>query len=307
MTVQSAITAAIPPGSTLETLTSHPALFKVAEYHDDVLVLLLGHQQSRRRILWQVLEELGPWLAARDWTELGAGYGVPTNPESLNGFLDGETSRSAGTYVAAILVKAGLAETDRGRPLRIRWLAAPGGARAARSGADAWAQTQAICREAMATGRTIATIDRGVANRIVTVRSNAIVRASDEARTPDGLGAPVTRTMVERIWRDLTESGHASRIPGTLFFAYALVAEIPGVAVDNDQHGLHVADWDLAMTPYQGVSDIGATTSHMRYWTLAALPSRYRVVDAVRNLDEDWWLTGGWSRRPGWARLGRRH
>lgn len=30
-----------------------------------------------------------------------------------------------------------------------------------------------------------------------------------------------------------------------------------------------------------------------RYWTLASHPSRFRVVDSVRNLDEDWWLTGG--------------
>ncbi|MGH3272656.1 MAG: hypothetical protein ACRDN1_26840 [Trebonia sp.] len=28
-------------------------------------------------------------------------------------------------------------------------------------------------------------------------------------------------------------------------------------------------------------------------WTLAAHPARYRLVDAVRDLDEDWWLTGG--------------
>ena len=50
---------------------------------------------------------------------------------------------------------------------------------------------QAICREAMATGRTIATIDRGIANRILDVRPNAVVRASDEARTTDGQGAAV--------------------------------------------------------------------------------------------------------------------
>ena len=250
MTVQSAITTAIPPGATLETLTRREP-FVVAGYRDDAMVLLLGPQRSRTPIPWQVWEELGAWLAARGWTELGAGRGQPTSPESLNGFLDARISRSAGSYVAAILVEAGLAEADGGRPLRIRWLAAPGRTRAARSAADAWTQIQAICREAMATGRTIATIDRGVANRILDVRPNAIVRASDEARTPDGQGAPVTRLMVERVWHDLASGGHASHIPGMLYFAYALVAEIPGVAVDNDRHGLHIADWDLAMTPYQ--------------------------------------------------------
>ena len=29
------------------------------------------------------------------------------------------------------------------------------------------------------------------------------------------------------------------------------------------------------------------------YWTLGAHPARYRIVDAARNLDEDWWTTGG--------------
>lgn len=120
-----------------------------------------------------------------------------------------------------------------------------------RSGADAWVQIQAICRDAMSTGRTIATIDRRIANRILEVRPNVIVRASDEARTHDGQGAPVTQPMVERIWRDLADSGHVRSVRGgVLRFTYALVAEIPGVGVDSDGHGLHITDWDLAMTPY---------------------------------------------------------
>jgi hypothetical protein len=44
------------------------------------------------------------------------------------------------------------------------------------------------------------------------------------------------------------------------------------------------------MTAYQEGS--GARASQRRYWTLAANPARYRVVDAVRDLHEDWWLTG---------------
>jgi hypothetical protein len=44
--------------------------------------------------------------------------------------------------------------------------------------------------------------------------------------------------------------------------------------------------------PYQEGGGVGAATSHRRYWTLAAHPARYRVVDAVRELEEDWWLTG---------------
>jgi hypothetical protein len=47
------------------------------------------------------------------------------------------------------------------------------------------------------------------------------------------------------------------------------------------------------MTPDREGSGVAATTSHIRYWTLAAHPARYRVVDAVRDLEEDWWLTGG--------------
>ena len=41
------------------------------------------------------------------------------------------------------------------------------------------------------------------------------------------------------------------------------------------------------------MASVGATTPHRRYWTLAAHPARYRVVDAIRDLDEDWWTTGG--------------
>jgi hypothetical protein len=131
-----------------------------------------------------------------------------------------------------------------------------------------------------------------VANRILAVRPSAIVRASDESRTPVGRGAPVTRSMVDNIWNDLTDSGHASRIRGVLYFAYALVAEIPGVEADTDGRGLHIADWDLAMTPYQEGSGVGATGPRRRYWTLAAHPARYRVVDAVRDLEDDWWSIG---------------
>jgi hypothetical protein len=47
------------------------------------------------------------------------------------------------------------------------------------------------------------------------------------------------------------------------------------------------------MTPYQERRGGAAATSRRRYWTLASHPARYRVVDAVRDLEEDWWLTGG--------------
>lgn len=76
MTVQSALTAAIPPGAILETLTRREP-FVVAGYRDESMVLLLGPQRSRTPIPWQVWEELGPWLTARGWTELGAGRGQP--------------------------------------------------------------------------------------------------------------------------------------------------------------------------------------------------------------------------------------
>jgi DNA-directed RNA polymerase subunit RPC12/RpoP len=45
--------------------------------------------------------------------------------------------------------------------------------------------------------------------------------------------------------------------------------------------------------PWWEGSRAGTSTSGRRYWTLAAHPGRYQVVDAIRNLDEDWWTTGG--------------
>lgn len=227
------------------------------------------------------------------WTRPANKPGVP---QRIPGHQDLAVS---GSYVAAVLVEVGLVEADSARPLRIRWLAAPGRTRAARDAGDAWIQVQALCREAMTTGRTIATIDRGVANRILDVRPSAIVRASDDARTPDGKGAPVTRLMVERLWNALKTGGHAGGIRDVLFFTYALVAEIPGIAVDSDRRGLHVADWDLAMTPYPRESAPELATPQRRYWTLAAHPARYRAADAVRDLDEDWWLTGSADIRAG--------
>lgn len=80
MTVQSAITAVIPPGATLETL-SRGERFEVAEYRDDAMVLLLGPQRSRTPIPWHIWEELGAWLATKGRTELGAGRGQPTSSE----------------------------------------------------------------------------------------------------------------------------------------------------------------------------------------------------------------------------------
>lgn len=44
---------------------------------------------------------------------------------------------------------------------------------------------------------------------------------------------------------------------------------------------------------------IGATASRRRYWTLADHPAQYRIRDAIRDLDEDWWTTGGAGLRAG--------
>jgi Domain of unknown function (DUF3883)/EVE domain len=46
-------------------------------------------------------------------------------------------------------------------------------------------------------------------------------------------------------------------------------------------------------------SGTGANTSPRRYWTLAADPARYRVIDSVHDLEEDWWLTGRGDLRAG--------
>ncbi len=46
------------------------------------------------------------------------------------------------------------------------------------------------------------------------------------------------------------------------------------------------------MTSYQDGRGADAGAVPERYWTLAANPVRFRVVDAVRDLEEGWWLTG---------------
>ena len=208
--------------------------------------------------MWQVLEDLGPgWRRGLDrgW---GGGRGCQDSPRVAERLS--RRSRSRGQRLVCCCRPyrgwAGRGKRSTVATVRIRWLAAPGrhapGARV----------TQCVGTDSSHLPRGDGDWpDRrdhrqGVANRILDVRPNAIVRASDEARTPDGQGAPVTRRWSERIWHALASRGHASRISGMLFFAYALVAEIPGVAVDNDRRGLHIADWDLAMTPYQEGIDV---------------------------------------------------
>lgn len=59
------------------------------------------------------------FLKGRDWIEIGAIHGR-SKSGTLEKYIDGFISRSAGNYVASVLERAGIVEIDRQRPSKIR-------------------------------------------------------------------------------------------------------------------------------------------------------------------------------------------
>jgi len=128
--------------------------------------------------------------------------------------------------------------------------------RPARSGDNVWAEIKHICRNAQRDGRTIATLGRGVPNRIIAVEPDAIIRASDEAHTPDGAGSRVTKSMVTGVWDRLATERPTSK-SGRLYFTYALLSKIRGISVLGPA-SLTITDWDTAMEPFALLDDLDA-------------------------------------------------
>ena len=75
-----------------------------------------------------------------------------------------------------------------------------------------------------------------------------------------------------------------------------VIAGLRRIVDDGDGEQAPPGAGEEARTGSSGVADAARRRS---YWTLAAHPSRYLVVDAVRDLEEDWWLTGDRDLRMG--------
>ena len=75
-----------------------------------------------------------------------------------------------------------------------------------RSAQNVWMEIQQKCRELQKSGQTLATLDQGVANVIVAVEDDRILRLSALARQSD-VPSPVKRALVEELWVDLARDG----------------------------------------------------------------------------------------------------
>lgn len=122
---------------------------------------------------------------------------------------------------------------------------------AERSADNVWLEIQDKCRDHMAAGTPILTLDRAVPNSIVAVEEQRIVRQSTEARG-EGEPSDVSKASVVRLWERLVRDGEVKNLP-VLRFGYALVGRlINGVEFRPDPFRLVLTDRALAMRPWRG-------------------------------------------------------
>jgi hypothetical protein len=118
--VEIAIRMTLSPGQQLLTYAGRVP-FLVGAINDTTLVLLVGKQQSRTVVRWEQLTAALDDLPRYQWIEVGSGYNVVGDPQTLDGALKKHViKRAIANYLAPVLVRAALAEVDYGRPLRIR-------------------------------------------------------------------------------------------------------------------------------------------------------------------------------------------
>lgn len=119
-----------------------------------------------------------------------------------------------------------------------------------RSADDVWAEIQAKCREKQANNEPILTLGRETSNYIIDVGDAWIERRSDKPNSERGT-SKIERRAIDRIWRDLVETGEAKYVEGEYRFAWALVGRlIPGVGFERDPFRLVFTDRGLAMRPF---------------------------------------------------------
>lgn len=140
-----------------------------------------------------------------------------------------------------------------------------------RTGEEIWSQIRDRAEQLRETGTLLPTVAMEIRNEIVAVEENRIARRSESPRTTRGV-SEAHKGEILRIWDALRMDGSYRR--GELRFAIALFQLVDGVSVEG------------------GVLHLEAVASR-RYWVLAALPTNYRLVDSVRDQEEDWWRTGG--------------
>jgi hypothetical protein len=118
--VERAIRKHLSPEQQLHTFAGG-VTFLVADISDNALVLLVGKQRTPTIVRWEKLAAALDDLPHHQWIDVGSTFNVDGDPQTLNGALKQRViKRAIANYVAPVLVSAGLAEVDGGRPLRIK-------------------------------------------------------------------------------------------------------------------------------------------------------------------------------------------
>jgi hypothetical protein len=117
--VETAIRKAVREGDVLGSVP-RKAPFVVSQLRSDALVLALGEQATLTPIPWEALEGVSAFLKGRGWVGIGARHSKDVDAELFDGYLQQFVPRSVGSYVPAVLERAGIVEIDRKRPAAVR-------------------------------------------------------------------------------------------------------------------------------------------------------------------------------------------
>jgi hypothetical protein len=117
MTVMDILLSNIMPQTELRTPVMG-SKFVVESVSPTDVTLTLG-KKWKTLIPAACLNGIPAFLRGKDWVEIGAVHDV-SRLGTLENYIDGFISRSAGNYVAALLEKVGVLEIDRKRPSKVR-------------------------------------------------------------------------------------------------------------------------------------------------------------------------------------------
>jgi hypothetical protein len=117
MTVMEVLLKKLMPGMQLRTPVMG-SKFLVGDVSPTGVTLILG-RGWKTPIPAEYWNGIPTFLRGRDWVEIGAVHGA-SKPGTLENYIDGFITGSAGNYVAAVLEQVGIVEIDRQRPSKIR-------------------------------------------------------------------------------------------------------------------------------------------------------------------------------------------
>ena len=109
----------LSPGSILKT-PSGRATFRIEKCSRDGIRVIVGEKGWPINVPAECWEGISDFLRGRGWVKIGAIHERNPEPGSLDQYVQQFTyGRSAASYVAPILERAGLIKIDRGRPNKI--------------------------------------------------------------------------------------------------------------------------------------------------------------------------------------------